>query len=316
MSRAAALAVVLIGVGAAAAPPGPPGRGPVPTPTVVDPAARLAAVAGGDDARAAILVGPAGQIYSPDGHGAWLRTHAGGVGDAVVVATRTDAGVLAGADGAPPYRFDGSAWEAIYLAMHAKAVVARGRRPVAAVGRQVFALDRAEPQRLPDAPGAVTAIGASAAGVAIATDRGVARLDGKAWRTLDGAPRRVVALASERWAIGVDGATDLASSTTTAWPRGVEVTAFVAADDGLLAAAATPSGVDLFSIHAGKLAREAVPVAPSGTPVGLATDKDHRVVLALRDGRVLVRDHDKWTTIEVRDELPVAKPGAGAATAK
>ncbi len=194
--RLAALIAVALAAPVAAEPPAPA------------PAVRLAAVAAADDATSAILVGPSGQIYAPDGHGAWLRTQAGGIGNTVVVATRLGAGVLAGADAAPPYRFDHGAWASIYLAMHAKAIVARGRRPVAAVGHQVFALDGGKPQALPDAPAGVTAIGASPAGIAIATERGVARLDGKRWKPVAQAPQRVRALASERWALTDDGAVD------------------------------------------------------------------------------------------------------------
>ena len=39
----------------------------------------LVAIAPARDARQAIAIGPAGQIYEPDGKGAWIRTKAGGV---------------------------------------------------------------------------------------------------------------------------------------------------------------------------------------------------------------------------------------------
>lgn len=291
---------------ASAAPPAPP----PPLPQKV-----VAVAASLDDARAAILVGPEGQLYAPDGHGAWLRTQGGGIGNAVLVATRgPGATVLVGADGAPPYRHDGTAWAAIYLAMHAKAVVARGQRAVAAVGRQVFALDHAEPQRLPDAPGPVTLVGASAGGVTIATDRGLARLDGKSWRAIERAPRGVLALASERWAITATGAGDLKASQTITWPAGDSVTAYAADGDTLVACAATTAGVDLITVHRGQVAREAVPLAPPGVPVGVAVDHSHRTSIALADGRVLVREHDTWTTTEVRDAWPAPRAGPGPAT--
>ncbi len=280
--------------------------------------AKLAAIAASpDDARAAILVGPEGQLYTPDGHGAWLRAQGGGIGNPVLVATRgPGATILVGADGAPPYRHDGGAWAAVYLAMHAKAVVARGQRAVAAVGRQVFALDRPEPQRLPDAPGPVTLIGASAGGVTIATDRGLARLDGKSWRTIERAPRGVLALASERWAITATGAGDLKASQTIAWPVGDSVTAYAADGDTLVACAATAAGVDLLTVHGGQVAREAVPLAPPGIPVGVVVDHGHRTSIALADGRVLLRERDTWTTIEVRDALPPPRAGPGPATGR
>jgi hypothetical protein len=265
---------------------------------------KLAALAAGDDARGAILVGPEGQIYAPDGHGAWARTQAGGIAGTVVLATRAGADVIAGVTGAPPFRFDGRAWESIYLAMHAKAVVARGRRAVAAVGRQVFALDHAgAPQRLPDAPATVLALGASPAGVAVLTERGVARLDGKSWRAVERAPR-VVALASDRWAITADGAYDLVANTAVDLRGAVAVAA-----DGDALVAATPT--ELLTVRGGKVTR--APLPATGAPVGVAVDRDHAVV-ALADGRVFVRDHDAWSTTEVHDALPAPRPGPGPAS--
>jgi len=48
--------------------------------------------------------------------------------------------------------------------------------------------------------------------------------------------------------------------------------------------------------------------------VGVAMDKDGKLVVALADGHVLAGKPGAWTTTEVRDELPAAKPGSGPAT--
>ncbi|MEJ7604544.1 MAG: hypothetical protein WKG01_42210, partial [Kofleriaceae bacterium] len=53
-----------------------------------------------------------------------------------------------------------------------------------------------------------------------------------------------------------------------------------------------------------------VTVTPGGTPVGLAVDKRGRAVIALRDGRLAVRDAGGWTASTVSEALPAAHPGA------
>ena len=294
---------------------------------------RLAAVADG-----ATLVGPSGQIYVLDGHGAWVRTVAGGIGDDVETAIRAGSDVIAGeADASraagPPFRFAKGAWSAMPIALHAKAVVSRGTRPVAAVGKLVFALDQkagtacegaacsAAGAKLPDAPAPVLAIGASANGVAIATEHGVARLDGRAWRPVTGAPAHVIAFAGDRWALVADGAVDLQGGKTIAWPTGVTIAAAApATNDGLVAAGTSSAGVEVIVVQGGKLARETVSgsaggSAPAGVaPVGVAMDRDGRIVIALADGHVIAGKPGAWATTEVRDELPPAKPGPAPAT--
>jgi len=183
----------------------------------------------------------------------------------------------------------------------------------------MFALDKSgEAAKLPDAPGPVLAIGASPAGVAIATDRGVARLDGRAWRSVS--TTHVVAFISDRWALVDGGVADLPGGKTLAWPSGVAITAAAPTKDGLVAAGAGASGIDVVTVHDGKLdhdtatADAAHDAAGNHGVVGIAADRDGRITIALADGRVVTGKPGAWTTTEVRDELPTGKPGSPPAT--
>lgn len=280
---------------------------------------RLAAVAASpaDDARRAVLVGPGGQVYEPDGKGAWARTHAGGTGDAITTAVPAGGGMLiAGvADGAnahaPPYRWSAGQWSARHLVLKTRAVVARGSRPVAAAGKQVWTLDRGVEAKLPDAPGAVSEIGAGEQGIAIVTDKGAFRLDGKSWRALADVPRGAE-LASERWAWSTAGATDLKSGKTLPWPTRVTVTtAAPAPGDSLVAAGVAASMVDVVVVKGGKLDHDSTPApGPDAVVAGVTMDGAGRIVVALRDGHVLVREGGTWVTTEVRDAVPAPMTGS------
>jgi hypothetical protein len=277
------------------------------SPAAADDGHALAALAiAPGDARTSIAVGPAGQVYEPDGHGAWLRKRGGGIGPVVVTASRGGdviAGTVAGA-----FRLGPAGWSVIYLGQHAKPIVASGPRAVAAVGRELFTLAPA-PTHIADAPAPITAIGASATGIVVATDRGVLRLDGKAFVAIPHAPAVVTGFAGDRFALVADGAVDLRTGQTTTWPSGLTLAvARQAADDSLVAAMTTSTGVELVHVHGATLDRDKLDV--TGTPVGIAVDRDGRAVIALADGRICTRDHGAWAVATVKDELPPARPGS------
>lgn len=273
----------------------------------------LAALAPDRDALRAVALGPSGEVYEPDGAGAWIRHHDGGIARTVTSATW---GPIAGVADGPPFRFTAGAWSAIYVGSHAKAVLGAGSRPVAAVGRNVLALDRATPTKLADAPALVIALAASPAGVVIETDRGLARLANRAWKPIQGAPQHVIALVSHRWALGDHGAIDLRAVTTIAWPTRVRVEIATAVGDDLVAAATDGAAIELFTIHAGAVAREAVAIDHAPAVVGIAADRAGRVVIALHDGRLAVRVRGTWTVTTVRYEPPVARAGSPPAMSK
>jgi len=272
------------------------------------------------DARDAVAIGPNGQVYEPDGNGTWSRHHAGGIADDVVRAARAGALLIVGVDGGPPYAYrptrtagkpgDG-AWQMIVLGLHAKAIVGRGPRATAAFGRQVFGLDTGKPVRLADAPAPVTALAASPKAVVVVTDKGLARLEGKGWKPIANAPKQVIALLDDRWALVERGLLDLRSQKITAWPTGFRVASVVAIDNDLVVAAGTQGAIlQLVTIKAGRLDQEAIGVRLAAI-VAIAADRTGRVVVASRDGHLAVRDKTgAWTAIAVKDALPAVRPGS------
>ena len=301
--------------------------------------ARLAALAPADDARRAIAIGAGGEVYEPDGKGAWVHRLPSTTADRLVSAGRSagpGSPVVALGDGVV-YRLAANGWSAIRLAQKGKAILGAGARSLAAVGRQLFTLDaltRGEPTKLALAPANIVAIGAGARGVVIATDSGAWRLDGTQLVELEGAPSRM-RLVSDRWAIVDRGAIDLAAGQTASrparprakpgakpgkaavkiaasvipWPAGLTIgVAAVAPDGALVAIGSTRAGLELVTLRGGKLARD--PLGVTGTAVGLVVDRQGRATVALSDGRIAVRDKAGWTTTEVTDEATAEHPGA------
>lgn len=272
--------------------------------------ATLATLAPAADARRAVAIGPAGQVYEPDGKGAWVRKQAGGIAGEIVAAANAGGSVIAGAKNAPPFKLKGGAWTALNLGLRPKAVLGTGSRVLAAVGKTVFALDAARPPaKLADAPGAVLALGASPKGAVIATDRGLARLEGTVFKPMKKVPKKVQALIGDRWALVDRGAFDLKAMKLVAWPAGLHVGEAIAVGDGLIAVGTHGKTIELLTIIAGKLARDKLPLTDPKPVVGVAADAAGRVVIAMRDGTLAVREGTAWTTTTVREELTPAKPG-------
>ena len=274
---------------------------------------KLVALAPAADARKAVPIGPAGQFYEPDGKGEWVRKHAGGVAEELVNATSVGGTVVAGARGAPPFKFKGGGWTAVYLGLKAKAIVGNGSRAMAAVGKSVWSLDRLRPQKLGEAPDAVLALAASPGGVVIATDKGLHKLEGAEFKPVKRAPKRVRALLSDRWALVDRGALDLKTLKTIAWPAGVNIVEATTSGNDLIAVSQHGGKLELLIVKAGKVTREPIAIDKPKPVVGLVVDKQARVAVALRDGRIALRDKGTWTVSEVREELAPAKPGPAPA---
>jgi hypothetical protein len=272
----------------------------------------LAALARADDARKAVAIGAAGEVYEGDGKGAWLRRLPCATASALTAAGRAGDVVVATGDGVV-YQLAGNGWSAIRLVQHGKAVLGVGPRAVAAVGRQLFALDgltRGEPTKLAVAPGNVVALAAGAKDLVVATDAGLFRLGGNkpAPIAAAGRPR----LVSERWAIVDRGALDLTTGKVTAWPAGLAIGVAATAPDGaLIAVAADQAGLVLLTVRGAAVTRE--PVAASGRAVGVVVDRAGRAVIALADGKLAVKDR-RWSIVEVADAPATERPGAGPAT--
>lgn len=299
LARALAIAVCLATATAIAQPRGP----------------TLVALAPADDARKAIALGPGGEVYAPDGKGAWLRSQAISTADSLAVAGSAGGAVVALGDGVV-YRLADNGWSAIRLVQKGKAVMSGGGRAVAAVGRQLFALERTvggEPAKLALAPEVVLAIG-SGTGVVIVTSRGLLRLNGSVFKRID-RPRQVERLISDRWALTDRGAVDLRRGAVTSWPAGLSVdVAAPAPDDGLVAVGVTRAGLELVTIVKAKVVRDPIAGTAGAKPAGVVLDKGGRATVALTDGRVVHRDRGTWSTTTIRDALPADRPGAAPAT--
>ncbi len=91
-------------------------------------------------------------------------------------------------------------------------------------------------------------------------------------------------------------------------------------DGGLAAVGIAGGKLELITVRTGgKLERDPIVFdgAAGGVPVpiGVAVDRRGRAVVALRDGRLAVRDGTTWTTVTVGDALPAAHPGPAPAVA-
>ncbi len=282
---------------------------------LADPTLALLAPPTGDDARKTVALGPHGEVYAPDGTGSWVRTQRIATASTLAVAGRSGLDVVAAGEGIV-YKLAGNGWSAIRLHQKDKATMGGGARAIAAVKRQLYALDRSkagEPEKLALAPAPVLAIGAGKS-IVIATERGLARVEGTKVSPIAGAPKQVLQLVGDRWAIVATGAYDLRTGKTIGWPASAKVTTIAAGlDDGLVAVASLAGKLALLTITKGTLDQQSIDVTPNGTAVGVAVDRAGRVVVALADGRMLLRERGAWTSSTIKDQLPAPRPGPSAA---
>jgi hypothetical protein len=278
---------------------------------------RVAAIAPAEDARQAVVIGAGGEVYEPDGKGAWVHKLQSSTADALVAAGRAggSGGSIVALGEGVVYKLAANGWSAIRLVQHGKAILGAGGRSLAAVGRQLFALDQltgGEPTKLALAPANILAIGASAKAIVLATATGVWRLEGAKLVALKAVPRGL-RIVSDRWAISDRGAVDLTTARLTGWPTGLAVgVAAAAPEDALVAIGAGRAGLELVTVRAGKVARD--PLGITGTAVGVVVDRAGRAVVALSDGRIALRTKVGWTTTQVTDDAPAEHPGAPPAT--
>lgn len=273
-------------------------------------AERLTGLAAGpsDDARLAVAIGPAGEVYDPDGKGAWTRTQRFALATPVAAVERGATGVIASGGGAV-YRLAANGWTAARLGQKAgKSLAGTGTRALAALGKDLFDLDRAggEPVKVATAPAAILAIG----GDAIITERGVLRLDHGKLVPIRDAPR--LRPISGRWGLTERGAFDLRANKAIPWPSGVAI-AVASATAGDVLVAVSAAG-ELVTVTGEKVARAPIPLDHPGVPVGVIGDRAGRVAIAFQDGRIAVRDRDAWTVATVEERLPPPHPGAPPAT--
>jgi len=276
----------------------------------------LVALAPAIDARRAVAIGPAGEVYQPDGKGAWIRTQSGGMAEEVVGAVAAGPTVIAVSKGSLPFKLRATGWSAIGFGPKARPIVGTGSRVLAAVGKSVFALDKGEPAKLADAPTAVIALAASGAGAVIVTTKGLHRLEGGAWKPVKKAPKGVKTLVSDRGALLAKGALDLRSLMTLPGPAGAKIGEATGSGDSLFVVATRGKQTELFTISGSKLERETIPLDKGEPVVGVVADREGRVVVATRDGTIATRIKGTWTNTDVRVEIPAAKPGPAPAASE
>lgn len=256
-------------------------------------------------------IGPQGQVYT-DG----VRTLPSTIAANIDTIERGAIGVIVGAGGAV-YRLAPNGWTAVRLAQKGKAIAGSGGGALAALGRDVFDLDRgtAEPQKIATLPTAVIEVAGSAKSFVVRTDRGLLRMPGA--KPIANVPGNAQLL-GDRWAI-VDkrGAIDLRSGKLVGWPSPVaSVAAAIQTVEGtFVGVGRTSGGFELVSIGA-KVTHEPIgSVDKALVPVGITVDKKGRTAIAFRDGTIATGIRGAWTTVSVRDELPPDKPGSPPATA-
>lgn len=280
---------------------------------------KLAAVAppAGNDARRAVLIGARGEVYEPDGKGAWIRKQRFATADAIAAAGRAGGAVVAFGEGVI-YKLAPNGWSALRLAQKGKAVMATGRHAVGAVGRQLYALDRTaggEPAKLVVAANEVTALGAGKT-IVVQTTRGLFRFANKKLTPVRKAPRDLMRLVGDRWALVPRGVTELETGKLTPWPAGFTILAATLGPDErtFVGVGSTQRGLELVTIVAGKLARSPLDNMPAGKPVGVVVDRSDRAIVAFADGRIAVRERGAWTLASVSEALPGPRPGPAPAT--
>jgi hypothetical protein len=211
------------------------------------------------------------------------------------------------------FRLGADEWSTVVVgAPHAKAALGAGSRALAASGRTVALLALHGAAKLPDAPAPVLALAAGTRATVVESERGLAREQRGTWKPIPGSPHHVAALLSDRFALADDerGIVDLVEPRVTAWPGGERARAVVAVDsDKVVAVATHDADVELLTYRAGSFTHERVILDTPGVPVAVVTDHAGRVAIALRDGRIALREHGAWTIVHVRDDLPAPHPG-------
>lgn len=271
-------------------------------------------VADPTDVTRAVLVGPSGQVYEPDG-GRWVRRAEGGVAADVGGAARAGGELVVAGIATPLYRRDGSTWFALRLGQEGRTVLGAGPTPAVAIGKQVFVHAKGRTwTRVGALPGAARAVWASGKTVWAATDLGVFRLKGRAFVKAGPPVDAIVGAAGVPWGLVGGGLRHLPSGKDVPVTiDGVAATVVAATGAGkgdLIVVADVGGKLVLARAHRAGVTRiDDVPL--TGAVAGLAVDADGDALVAFAGGAVAVRAGEAWTTAAAEDELPSRKPGPG-----
>jgi hypothetical protein len=282
--------------------------------------------ASNDDARKSIAIGARGEVFEPDGKGAWVRRQRTSTSESLSIAGRAGDAVIGWGNGIV-YRLAPNGWSAIRLHQKERSVASGGVRAIAAVGRQLFALDKTvngEPAKLAVAPSNVIAIGAGPRGVIVQLDRGLFRLQGARVGAIANAPKAITKVVSDRWVLVADGAIDLKTGRKTGFPpTSTVVVAAMMEDERLVLVVRQRAALEVVTLKDSKLERTPLDIPPGPTgalpePVGVVLDRSNRIVVAMRDGRIVMRDAPTatWTTTTITEVVFAAKPGPAPARSR
>jgi hypothetical protein len=275
-------------------------------------APKLAAVAiDPADVRAAILIGPGGQVYGPaPDHGGWTRTRGGGIAAGVAAAAQSGGDVLAAGASTPIYTWRAGAWDATPLPRKGAVVLGAGPAPAAAIGTTIVVRGDKGWAIVGDAPAPPTAVwAASPTQVLVVANGAVWRLRGKAF--VRGAAATRLAPGTRPLALAGAQVMDLSAGAGKPIRAGGEVIAATAAgaDTWLLVQGASGLAVEH---HAG--ARTTTTAAPATAAwAWIWADPHGRAALAAPDGALAVLDGGAWHESAAQDALPAPRAGAGPA---
>ncbi len=283
-------------------------RGAIAQPAPVD---LIAAIAPDPtNVRAAILVGPSGQVFAPRATG-WHRPHAGGTAAPLAHVARLGGTLYALATTVPPFRWQGGAWHAVPLKgkRRGAAVPGSGPAPALAYGRAIVVATATGWIEVRGAPAAPTALwAASEREVWIAARGAIWKRRGNGFaRVTDGG---ALTGGDAPWRLDGDRARDLATGTTTR-ARGGAVLAAAHGPDAVWLLVRGDRGVVVE--HHGTAVATHVP--PPGGWAFLWADRHGQVAIATPTGEVAVLVEDVWEPFTVDTALPAARPGPGAARA-
>lgn len=280
----------------------------------------LAAITPAPDPWQAELVGPSGQLWLPDGAGAWELRGAGGAAADVTGAVRADGSVVTG-KAAPFYRHVAESWHAVRLGERGKTVAGTGPRAAIAIGRQIYVWNGQRWLRAATAPGPVVALwAASDTKLYVAGTTDVWRLQGK--RLVPHATVSLRAFADGAtptpWAITADGALyDPVRKTTTPVALGgsAATVAHVAEADGVawLLARRADAWVVARLDRTGWTEIAGPGLAPTDEIAGFAVAAGRGPMIVTRAGQVWLRAADVWRPGALRVQAVSPRPGPGPA---
>ncbi len=282
----------------------------------------LAAVApAGDDVRKALLVGPSGQVWEPDGAGTWTRRAEGGVSADVRGAAVASSALIVAGKSAPLFRRDGDRWTAMRLGERGRTVVGTGPRPSLAIGKLVFVWTGTTWKRVGRTTGAITALwAASETKVYAGSDSALVKLAGGGGfgPIATGTPAVVALAGAVPWAVTGDGVYEVAARRAhrpTVGGAPLSVFLVTATVDTAWALGTTSTGPALARFHKGAWTDAVPPPLPADDPpLALIADTSGGLLVATRGGAVLFAGSDgAWTAGTRADALPVAPPGPGPA---